>query len=386
MEGSETGQPTVLVVDDEKMIIKSLSRLLKMKGLDVVTAASAKGALALMEKREIALVLSDYNMPDMNGLDLMIEIRMKYPDTVRIMLTAFSEQHLMQTAINRGEIYRFFTKPWDEKELMSAVTSGLVRHQHVRDEKKHLVEQREALVFAREQLLQEKERMLLDQERFMREREKILLALERSNIETVTAIAEAIELKDIYTRGHCTRVRNYALRLAREIDLPSELLMDLSYGALLHDCGKIGISEEILLKPGKLDRQQRQRIEEHPVKGYHLTCSVHHLKTASIFIRQHHERWDGEGYPDGLKGDEIHVCSRIVAIADTFDAMTSDRSYRKGMTTTKARDILLACKGTQFDPMLVDRFVSLLDCIGIEKMAEDLLSPCSDTGKGEISI
>ena len=372
MEVCKTGQPTVLVVDDEKMIVKSLSRFLRMNELDVVTATSAKEALAIIEKQEIALVLSDYNMPDMNGLDLMIEIRMKYPDTVRIMLTAFSEQRLMQTAINRGEIYRFFTKPWHEDELMSAVTSGLVRYQHIRGEKKYLLEQREAIVIAREKLVQEKERMLMDHERFMREREQILSALKRSNMETITAIAEAIELKDIYTRGHCTRVRNYALRLAREIDLSSDMLMDLSYGALLHDCGKIGISEEILLKPGMLDQQQRQRIEEHPVKGYHLTCSIHHLKTASIFIRQHHEQWNGNGYPDGLKRDEIHVCSRIIAIADAFDAMTSDRSYRKGMSTTKARTILFECKGTQFDPMLVDRFVSLLDCIGIEKMAEDI--------------
>jgi len=366
MATDDMTQPRVLIVDDEKMIVRSLSRLLRMRGLDVVTAAGSTEALALLSQQEIALVLTDYNMPDMNGLDLMIEIRMRYPDTVRIMLTAFSEQHLMQNAINRGEIYRFFSKPWNEDELMSAITSGLVRNRSVRGEKKHLLKQREAIVTAKQQ-------MLLEKERFMEEREQILDALNRSNIETVTAIAEAIELKDSYTRGHCTRVRNYAFRIARKIDLSPELLTDLSYGALLHDCGKIGISEEILLKPGQLDPFQRQRIEEHPVKGYHLTRSVHHLQTASIFIRQHHEQWNGRGYPDGLKGEDIHICARMIAIADMFDAMTSDRPYRKGMAVSKAREILLNSKSKQLDPQLVDIFITLLDQYGIQEMGKDPL-------------
>ncbi|MBT4263890.1 MAG: response regulator, partial [Deltaproteobacteria bacterium] len=180
--------------------------------------------------------------------------------------------------------------------------------------------------------------------------------LNRVSLETVMALAEAIELKDPYTKGHCSRVRDYAILTARERGLPREDFFHLVYGSLLHDCGKIGVSESILLFKGPLDGDQRRLMERHAVLGFEITSRIDTLKTASRYIRQHHERWDGNGYPDGLAGEETPVGARIIAIADTFDAMTSNRPYRNGMPKEKAMAILAENAGSQFDPDLVDIF------------------------------
>ncbi|MCP4117056.1 MAG: response regulator [Desulfobacteraceae bacterium] len=328
--------PKVLLVDDEQSILRSLSRMFRMNGIDVATADSGTMAMDIIRKEPIDLVISDHMMPEMSGLDLMVQIRDTYPEIIRIMLTASFERQVMQKAINQGEIYRFFVKPWNEDELLDAVRSGIKHKSDTVGEKNRIVDE-----------------------------------LTRSNIETVMALAEAIELKDTYTKGHCSRVRDYSVRMARAVGLPSGLLIHLVYGALLHDCGKIGVAESILLKSGKLDESERKAIEYHSILGFELTNSVSHLKTASLFIRQHHERWDGTGYPDGLCQDEAHICSRIISIADTFDAMTSDRPYRKGMAIDKARQILIENKGAQFDPELVDLFVSILDKKGVAGMLEN---------------
>jgi len=321
---------TILILDDEELIRESLDRLLRNNDLHAITVESAEDAFNVLRRVPVSMIISDHRMPIMSGLDFMIKVREKYPDIIRIMLTAFSEQSLMQRAINEGEIYRFFNKPWNDNELITVINKAL--------------KQKDIEI--------ERNRQLYVQ-------------LQQSNIETVMALAEAIELKDTYTKGHCTRVRDFAIELARSVGVPNELLLHLIYGALLHDCGKIGIDETILGKPGKLTTKQIEVMKHHTVLGYELTNSVKHLKTASIFIRQHHERWDGKGYPDGIGQNQIHICSRIITIADTFDAMTSDRPYRDGLEISKAREILIQNKGSQFDPMLVDKFVYLLDKRGI---------------------
>ncbi len=317
---------TILLVDDDPLILESLTRLLKLNGLESVTATSGAQALEILKTRRFPLIVSDHRMPDMTGLELMLHIKRKYPDVLRVLLTAFSEKNMIQKAINQGEIYRFFTKPFDETELISDIKKGLDLQVESGAEQK-----------------------------------KIRRQLDRSNFETVMALAEAIELKDQYTKGHCSRVRSYSLQMAKAIGLQADLRSHLIYGALLHDCGKIGVAEDILLNRGGLTTTQRKIMEHHTIQGFELTHAVRHLKTASIFIRQHHERWDGQGYPDGLAGEQIHLCSRIIAIADTFDAMTSDRPYRRGMDREQARQLLLEGRGTQFDPDLVGVFVRILD-------------------------
>lgn len=318
-------KPKILLVDDEPNILKSISRVLQENTETILTAENGTQALDVLSENAVDLIISDYKMPGMNGLDLLNEVKVIYPDVVRIMASAYSDRDLMADAISKGEVFRFIFKPWEDDFLLSVVKQGF-----------------------------EKRNMLLS------EQTNVQRQLNRVSLETVMALAEAIEMKDPYTKGHCSRVRDYSILMAREYDLLDDTVFSLIYGSLLHDCGKIGISESVLLFQGSLDLNQRKVIERHAVLGFEITSRIDSLKTASLFIRQHHERWDGKGYPDGLKGDEAHICSRIITVADTFDAMTSDRPYRKGMPKDKAMEILNENSGTQFDPALVEVFNKLM--------------------------
>ena len=325
----------LLLVDDEEKMLKSLNRLLSKQEWNLITAQSGKEALELINNNKIDAVISDHKMPGMTGLELMRQIKEENPDIIRIILTGLHDEEVMLNAINLAEVHRFFLKSKNGEELVRAVKDSLE-----------------------------------DMDNALKDKKSIQYELSKSNLETVMALAEAIELKDPYTKGHCSRVRDYSLHIARRIHLSRELIFHLIYASLLHDCGKIGISEKVLLSKRPLNEQERKIIEKHSILGYEITSKIDHLKTASLFIRQHHERWDGTGYPDGLSGEDIHICSQIIGIADTFDAMTTDRPYRKALEIEDAKKILLDCKGKQFDPHLVDVFISHLE----ERESEDMIS------------
>ncbi|MBT4643461.1 MAG: response regulator [Deltaproteobacteria bacterium] len=314
-------EETLLLVDDESSILNSLQRLLQDSEYRILTAETGRQALETVRQNAVDLVIADYQMPGMNGVDLLKEIRAMDPEIIRIMFSGFSDKEILADAINKGEVFRFVFKPWDDHYLLSVIEDGM-------------------------DLRRRRAVSRLD---FQKQ-------LNRVSLETVMALAEAIELKDPYTKGHCSRVRDYAILTARERGLPREDFFHLVYGSLLHDCGKIGVSESILLFKGPLDGDQRRLMERHAVLGFEITSRIDTLKTASRYIRQHHERWDGNGYPDGLAGEETPVGARIIAIADTFDAMTSNRPYRNGMPKEKAMAILAENAGSQFDPDLVDIF------------------------------
>ncbi len=319
-------RPTILVVDDEAMVLNALRRILTSSEWDLLTADSGARALEIMARQPIALIISDQRMPQMSGLELLNKVKSSYPDTVRIVLTGYAEMEIVVKAINQGEVYRFFTKPSNNAELLETIREVLQRQQESRYQISSFSDQ-----------------------------------LSRANLETVMALAEAIELKDHYTKGHCSRVRDYALRMALALNLSETFCRDLVYASLLHDCGKIGISEVILNINGPLNDDQYLEVQRHPLLGFEMTSKIDYLRPASIIIRQHHERWDGKGYPDRLKAQEISLGGRIVAVADTFDAMTSSRPYRRALDFKVAIQELLDNRGRQFDAELVDLFVSLLD-------------------------
>ncbi len=316
---------SILVVDDEDNVRKSLYRALLSDEYEVFEAGGVTEAQDIMMNRPIDLIISDFRMPGKDGLELIEWVKNEQPEVVRIMLSAYADRDIILDSVNRGEVFRFLTKPWDDRQLQSAVSEGLAR--------KHVG---------------------LDHT-------TIRNRLKNSTAQTVLALAEAIELKDPYTKGHCARVRDFSLMIGRRIGLNREMMSHLTYAGILHDCGKIGIKEDILLARGPLDPDQRKIIERHSVLGAELAGKVDHLKTAGLFIRQHHERWDGKGYPDGLAGESIHLCARIISIADAYDAMTSDRPYRKGMPLKTVERILVENKGSQFDPGLVDVFLDVLE-------------------------
>ncbi|MEA1922850.1 MAG: response regulator [Pseudomonadota bacterium] len=318
--------PAILLVDDEEMILNALRRVLASFEWDVLIAESGAQALKIMARRPIALIISDQRMPGMSGLELLNLVKKEYPDTVRIVLTGYAEMDVVVKAINQGEVYRFFTKPWNNDELLETIREVLQRQQESRGRISSYSDQ-----------------------------------LSRANLETVMALAEAIELKDHYTKGHCSRVRDYSLRMAMALNLSEDFCRDLVYASLLHDCGKIGVSETTLNINGPLNDEQYREVQRHPVLGFEMTSKIDYLRSASIIIRQHHERWDGAGYPDRLKAQEISLGARIVGVADAFDAMTSSRPYRRAFDFRVAVQELLDNRGCQFDPELVDLFVSLLE-------------------------
>lgn len=205
-------------------------------------------------------------------------------------------------------------------------------------------------------------RELYGEERTQRDRaEHALAGLEDSYTTTVRALAAALELRDDATGGHASRVATLALELARRIDPELAAVRQVEYGFLLHDIGKIGIPDGILLKPGPLDTGERADMERHPALGSRIIAQIPYLSgTALQIVSAHHERWDGLGYPNGLRGEQIPLAARIFALADTFDAMTNDRPYRRALTTEQAVAEIRRCAGTQFDPAIVTKFLSLV--------------------------
>ena len=350
---------TVLFVDDEANILKALQRLLRNEPLNVLTATSPQEAIQLLESTPAQVVVSDQRMPDMSGVDLLSTIREHQPEMVRMMLTGYTEMNIAVEAINRGEIYRLITKPWNDDELKATLRQAFDHHD-LKAEIKRLN------LVTREQNfeLQDMNRNL---EGKVRERTRQLAAkhqeLRTAYIQTIRALAEAIDAKDAYTRGHSERVAVYASRLAREMDLPKETIERVYFSGLLHDVGKIGVPDAIITKPDRLTEEEYLEMQKHPEIGAKILEPVEFLRHVVPCVRHHHEWFDGcnRGYPDRLQGDEIPLPSRLILVCDTVEAMTSDRPYRKALPLDVVVRELHKYSGSQFDPECVNAFLQLLE-------------------------
>lgn len=311
---------SVLFVDDEPSILRAVERAFQESPLAVRTAGSAKEALEILAAEEIAVVVSDNRMPGMNGIDLLSRVRVLHPDTVRVMMTAFADLQTAVDAINKSEAFRFVTKPWSNEGLVAVVNEALTRYQVIRD-------------------LREE-----DETRYL-------------------SIAQTIELKDPYTRGHCDRVAGYAITLAESLGLPETMLRDIRFGSWLHDCGKIGVPETILNYRGRLQSDQIELIKQHPLWGSEVAHQARMSETVVNIILHHHERYDGTGYPGGLMGDRIPLEARIVTIADVLDALYSDRPYRKAYSGQATLLFMREMTGTVLDPNLMELFMPVAERI-----------------------
>ena len=360
---------TVLFVDDEANILKALKRLLRNEPFEVLTATCAEEALEHFRRYEIQVVVSDQRMPEMSGADFLSRLRERYPDTIRMMLTGHTEMDTAVEAINRGEIFRLITKPWNEDVLKAALRQAL-DHCEMKQEIKRLNQ------VSREQnfKLQDMNRNL---EAKVRERTQQLgqknRALRKGYIETIRALAEAVDAKDAYTRGHSERVAVYASRIARELNLEKTLIERVYSSGLLHDVGKIGIPDAIITKPARLTEDEYHEIKKHPEIGAKILEPVEMLSEIAPCVRHHHEWFDGStrGYPDRLRGEQIPLPSRIILVADTVEAMTSNRPYRKVLPLTVVIDELRKYSGRQFDPKVVDAFMRLLEQQGDDFISKD---------------
>jgi putative nucleotidyltransferase with HDIG domain len=348
----------VLFVDDEGNILKAVQRLLRNEPWQVLTASGGSEALEILEQTPAQVVVSDQRMPEMSGVDLLQAIRERRPNVVRMMLTGYTEMNVAVEAINRGEIFRLITKPWNDEELKATLRQAF-DHFDLKEEIKRLNQ------VTREQNLKLQD-MNRNLEQKVRDRTKQLAEkhqeLRVAYIQTIRALAEAVDAKDPHTYGHSERVGVYASKMARELGLPKELIERVYIAGLLHDVGKIGVRDAVITKPDRLTPDEYAEIMEHPEIGARILQPVAFLSDLIDAVRHHHEWYDGDGrgYPSRLRGDRIPLPSRIILVADTVEAMSSDRPYRKGLPLEAVTEELRQYSGSQFDPNCVEACLQLI--------------------------
>lgn len=325
------GDVRVLIVDDEATVREVLLRTLEEQGYLCLTAANAAEALAVLQTCPVDLVLSDIVMPGKSGVELLKEIRALCPDTAVMMLSAVVDTQTAIMAMKLGA-YDYLMKPFNLEEVLLSVERVL--------EKRNLI-------LANREYREHLEQKVEEQTEELRE----------TFLGAVKALAEALDAKDSYTNGHSRRMTEVVVMMAREMGLDNRVVEQVRLAGLVHDIGKIGVSEEILLKPGKLSNEEFAAIREHPVAGEKILKSVVRDQDVLSMVRHHHERFAGGGYPEGLAGADIPMGARLLSVADAYDAMTSNRPYRDALTPEKARSQLLANRGSQFDPDAVDVFI-----------------------------
>jgi putative two-component system response regulator len=328
----------ILIVDDEELICSIISRRLMKEGYTCMAARNGKEALNLFYKDSFSLIISDIKMPEMNGIELLKRVKAVNPGMMVIILTAYPEIDLAVEAMRLGA-YDFLTKPFNLDLVVLSIKNAL--------EKRALVEKVEAYHKNLEKLVEERTAKL----------EQALRTLKKAHLASVQVLAEAIDAKDPYTRGHSDRVRRMSLRIALHLGFSQERQESLEYGALLHDIGKIGIKDEVLQKQGTLNSQEYEYIQEHPLIGVKIVEGVDFFRDKISMIRHHHEHYDGTGYPDGLAREAIPIEARIISIPDAFDAMTSLRPHRGIMPLDEVICELENHRGRQFDPEILDIFL-----------------------------
>ncbi len=350
---------TVLFVDDEVNILKALQRLLRVEDMNVLCAHRASEALELLEKHPTQVVVTDQRMPEMSGVDFLAQVRERQPDIVRMMLTGYTEMKVAVDAINRGEIYRLITKPWNDDELRATLRQAF-DHADLKGEITRLNHVTREQNFKLQDMNRNLEGKVRDRTKQLGEKHQ---QLRTAYVQTIRTLSEAVDAKDSYTRGHSERVGVYASKIAREMSFPKDVIERVYIAGLLHDVGKIGVRDAVITKPARLTPEEYDEIKEHPEIGYRILEPVEFLRDVAPCVRHHHEWYDGSsrGYPDRLSGDQIPLPSRIILVADTVEAMTSDRPYRKALGLEAVVSEIYKFTGSQFDPKVTGPFLRLIE-------------------------
>ena len=330
-----------MIVDDEPANLRLLERLFR-RDYSVVTASSGEEALRLLEQHDVALLVTDQRMPGMTGIELLKRTAEFRPHTVRIVLTGYTDVTALVEAINCGQVYKYVTKPWDNDELKLTVSRALEHYETGKS--------RHELALTNQRLVSRLKEMTRG---------------------FVRAIADALEAKDDYILGHARRVRGYAAAIGRRMGLDDAQLEQLTVAAFLHDIGKIGTPDHILLKPGALTGDERAQMQLHSRRGARMLTDVVDMEEAACAVLHHHEHYDGTGYPEGLRGEQIPLLSRIILVADAYDAMTSPRPFREAYPHEIAVEELEQGAGGRFDPEVVRAFRELRHLAQIRRSIAD---------------
>lgn len=309
----------ILLVDDEEDNLALLYRTLRGT-YNLEKTTSPLKALEILKEKKFELVISDHKMPEMDGVEFLKQVQLNSPTTMRILLTAYSDANILIDAINYAKIYRYIKKPYNPEELQLIVSSALEYYQlkHDNDE---LIEDLKELFSG-----------------------------------TIKAIMEALDAKDSYTSGRSKRITNYSMLIAKQLGLSTFDISKIELAGMLHDIGMIGISDDILYKIDELTQEEYDEIKKHISYSVKILEDIKQLKDVVEIIKYHHEKYDGTGYPNGTKGDEIPLGARIIAITDAFDSIISDRNNRENINYNDALNKIKEGSGTQFDPIIVKAF------------------------------
>lgn len=330
----------VLVIDDEPANLRLLNRVLG-SDYEVLSAQSGPEGLEILRQQPVALIITDQRMPFMSGVQVLAESQKICPEAIKILLTGYTDIQALIDAINSGNVYKYIQKPWDAEDLKLTIKRAVETYELRRRN-----------------------------EQLVGELKTALGQLESVSMGTIHALAAALDAKCDYTSGHSLRVSRYALTIGKRLGLADKELRDLEIAGILHDIGKIGVPESILWKPARLDAEEQQIMSAHPVRSAQMLEDIAVLNQSRLWVLHHHEYLDGSGYPDHLEGDKIPIGSRIILVADAYDAMTSDRPYRKSIGYERATAELLKYSGRQFDKQLVEALLSQVGEKG-EKLVTD---------------
>ncbi len=342
----------ILVVDDEETIREVVSSMLNQAGYKTRLATSGMEALELLScGDEFELVLSDMMMPEMDGIALLEKIKERFPDVPVVMVTAVHDVSTALGAIRQGA-YDYLLKPFEREQLL-VMARRAVENSRLKIENRNYQVNLEALVNARTEQLRQ-----------------AMTELERSYDITLEALGDALDLKDAETVGHSKRVTAFTIKIASSMKVPPDKVRVIARGAFLHDIGKMAIPDAILSKPAALTPAEFRIVQEHCYHGYQMLRKIPFLQEAAEIVYAHQERYDGSGYPRGLKGEEIPLGARIFAVADALDAITSDRPYRPAQPFEMARREVIKWSGMQFDPEVADIFLSIPEEVWTELRRE----------------
>jgi putative nucleotidyltransferase with HDIG domain len=327
----------ILIVDDDESVRDVISVLLREEGYRCDTASGAEIALEMAAQEETPLVISDMKMPGRDGIWLLEAFRDKFPDTSVIMLTGYGDTEAAVDCLRRGAV-DYLLKPPKLTDLIRSIERALAKRR---------------IELARKKYQKKLERKVRDRTTELR---KALKDISVTYENTLMALVSALDAREHETSDHSIRVVEYTIAIATQLGIKGHELEEIGRGALLHDIGKIGVPDAVLLKPGKLTPEEWVEMRKHPDIGFNMIQPIPFLSVPATIVLSHQERWDGQGYPRNLRANEIHIGARIFAVADTLDAMTSDRPYRRGTSFTNAVAEITRCSGSQFDPEVVRAF------------------------------
>ena len=330
----------VLVVDDETHVRAMIGSTLERQGYEVQLASNGREALEILAKHSFDLVLTDIVMQDVNGITLLDRLHAQQPSLPVVMVTAIHDISVAIDSMRRGA-YDYLLKPFEREHLLNTVRRALSHRQSL-EESHNYQQSLEQMVRARTEMLRH-----------------AMEDLEHSYDVTLEALGDALDLKDSETEGHSKRVTAYTIALARAMGIAPNEIKVIARGAFLHDVGKMAIPDKILRKPGVLTEDEQGVMREHCSRGYQMLRKIPFLSEAAEIVYCHQEHFDGSGYPNRIRGREIPIGARIFAVADTLDAITSDRPYRRSRTFDAAREEILRYSGTQFDPTVVEVFLKI---------------------------